>query len=242
MRVCSLVFLLGTVLNLGNQLSAYSLWSSPPANTSDYGVDFSFPIHHYIDRTKSPHFAKRYADLMTGCYNKYSPRECDGTERARISMNLEQPATQHNYTEVGFKKMRAPIAAWEPLLAFYEANKEVEKLEEWPRGNTYVNHWDSPTYMVSFENRALRGGMNVKKQIWDGVRPIIEEWTGQKLEPTSLYGIRVYKEGSVLATRKFASHCAYYPRTFLTPIFVGNRCGSFAAGELVHHPGGPGRG
>ena len=23
-------------------------------------------------------------------------------------MSLEQPATQHNYTEIGFKKMRAP--------------------------------------------------------------------------------------------------------------------------------------
>lgn len=28
---------------------------------------------------------------------------------------------------------------------------------------------------------------------------VISEWTGQELTPTSLYGIRVYKDGAVLA-------------------------------------------
>ena len=40
----------------------------------------------------------------------------------------------------------------------------------------------------------------MKKLIWDGVKPIIEEWVGTKIEPTSLYGIRVYKQDAVLAT------------------------------------------
>lgn len=31
------------------------------------------------------------------------------------------------------------------------------------------------------------------------VRPTIEEWTGMKLQQTSLYGIRVYTEGAILA-------------------------------------------
>ena len=34
-------------------------------------------------------------------------------------MNLDQPSHQHNYTEIGFKKLKAPKAAWEPLLKFY---------------------------------------------------------------------------------------------------------------------------
>lgn len=193
------------ILALGNPLSAFNLWGNAGQNASDYGVDHSFPIHHYIDKNKSPFFAKQYDTMIQGCYNKFSRRECEGTERARIAMNLEQPASQHNYTEIGFKKLRAPPAAWEPLIAFYEANKNEEKLEEWPRGNTYVNSWDSPTYMVSLENRSLRGGLNVKQQIWAGVKPILEEWTGQQLEPTSLYGIRVYKDGAILSTRKLTA-------------------------------------
>lgn len=179
---------------------ALNLWQSAPTDPNDYGVDISFPIHHYIDKSKSPIGHKRYADMMRGCYTKFSPRECDATERARMEMNKDQPSSQHNYTDIGFKKMKAPAAAWEPLINFFEANKDKEKLENWPRGNTYVNSWDSPTYMVSFEDQQLRGGMNVKNQIWAGVKPILEEWTGHKLEPTSLYGIRVYKDGAMLST------------------------------------------
>lgn len=37
---------------------------------------------------------------MEGCYKKYSRHECDSTERDRMLMNLEQPRTQHNYTEI----------------------------------------------------------------------------------------------------------------------------------------------
>jgi hypothetical protein len=127
-------------------------------------------------------------------------------------MNQEQPAQQHNYTELGFKKLRVPDEIWTDLRAFYDANKENEKIENWPRGNTYVNHWDAPSYMIGLEDRslALRGaagarpisGMNLKAKIWEGIRPMLEEWTGHRLEPTSLYGIRVYKHGAVLAPRK----------------------------------------
>ena len=34
-------------------------------------------------------------------------------------MNIDQPAHQYNYTDIGFKKMKAPKAAWEPLIKFY---------------------------------------------------------------------------------------------------------------------------
>jgi hypothetical protein len=52
--------------------------------------------------------------------------------------------------------------------------------------------------MISFEDRSLRGGVNVKEQIWNGVKPVIEEWVGKKIKPTSLYGIRLYKDGAIL--------------------------------------------
>jgi hypothetical protein len=50
--------------------------------------------------------------------------------------------------------------------------------------------------------QSLRGNNGLKQRIWDGVKPIISEWVGHELKDTSLYGIRVYKEGSILATRK----------------------------------------
>ena len=103
---------------------------------------------------------------MEGCYKMYSKRECDATERARLEMSLSQPRSEHNYTKVGFKKTRVPkgfgivfnikliralflklIEAWEPLIQFYEKHKEEEHLEQWSRGYTYVNVWESPSYV-----------------------------------------------------------------------------------------------
>lgn len=171
-----------------------------PDDPTDYGVDVTTPIHHHL-QGKS-YFKDVYDKMMSGCYSKYSRRECDSCEESRIEMNLEQTSSQHNYTEMGFKKLRVPAEPWKALRDFYDANKHKEKLESWPRGNTYVNHWDAPSYMISFEDRSLRGGIDVKEKIWEGVKPIIEAWVGRPIKPTSLYGIRSYKRGSILATRK----------------------------------------
>ena len=54
--------------------------------------------------------------------------------------------------------------------------------------------------MVSVENTGLRGGgSRLKQKIWDAARDTISAWTGQELTPCSLYGIRIYYGGSVLA-------------------------------------------
>mmetsp|Transcript_38006 Transcript_38006/g.38687 ORF Transcript_38006/g.38687 Transcript_38006/m.38687 type:complete len:547 (+) Transcript_38006:229-1869(+) len=166
---------------------------------NDYGVDVSTSIHHEVD--PNSHMGKRYYKSMEGCYKKYDRFSCDSTERARINMNLDQPRNQHNYTEIGFKKWTVPAGAWELLKSFWETNKNNAKNENWPRGNTYVNHWDSPSEMVSLEDGALRGaGTRLKQKIWDAVKPLLEEWTGKKLKETSMYGIRVYHRDAMLAT------------------------------------------
>lgn len=116
-------------------------------------------------------------------------------------MSLRQPQSMQNYTDIGFKKIKTPPTVWKLLQNFWEKNKDKKMPENWPKGNTYVNHWDSPTYMISVEDSRLRGGGSILKQaIWDAARDTIQEWTGQELTECSLYGIRVYTEGAVLAT------------------------------------------
>jgi hypothetical protein len=102
---------------------------------------------------------------------------------------------------MGFKKIKLPAEIFRPLKEFFDANKDRSKSENWGgRGNTYVNHWESPTRMVSMEDRDYPGSAALKQRIWDQVQPIIEEWVGRKVHPTSLYGIRVYSDGAMLAT------------------------------------------
>ena len=131
------------------------LSSSMGMESAEYGVDVSFPIHGYI-KDKTSVFYKRYQETMAGCYNAYSQAACDATEHARIAMNREQPKSQHNYTEIGFKKTRVPDALFEEIIRFYEANKDQSKIEHWPPGNTYVNNWISPPTMISFEDQVCR--------------------------------------------------------------------------------------
>lgn len=72
-----------------------------------------------------------------------------------------------------------------------------------PCGRLYsdTNHWKQQTWMVSVEDTKLRGGgFQLKQKIWNAAQTSIQEWTGEELTQCSLYGIRVYKEGAILAT------------------------------------------
>lgn len=104
-----------------------------------------------------------------------------------------------NYTKIGFEKRTTPANVFSLIQRFWEQNQYNQVMEKWPAGNTYTNSWSSPTYMVSVDDKGLRGsGSSLKAQIWDAARTTIEDWTEEDLSPTSLYGIRVYTEGAIL--------------------------------------------
>lgn len=196
-------------------------------NAPDYGVDVSFPMHHskvstnfawlphnvdssvptpskYQDMVVQPlgDRQKFYDDFMDSCVKAYGTKgkRCYGTEQDRIDMTLRQPQSMQNYTENGFKKIKAPKKLFDELKKFWEANKHQQSKEMWGAANTYTNNWNVPTWMVSVENKGLRGaGPGLKQRVWDAAKTIIQEWTGQELTQCSLYGIRVYKDGAILA-------------------------------------------
>jgi len=206
-----------------------SLPSSVLAKEEEYGVDVSFPIHkwdvstnypwlpHNVDPAKNPtpkqyqevplqplgDMQKAYDEFLQGCKDHYGKkgRACEQTESDRIAMNVRQPQSMQNYTDIGFKKIKAPEAVFKLVKDFWEKNQNEQSEERWPTGNTYTNHWVNPTYLVSVEDKNLRGGGSALKQaIWTAARETIQEWTGEELTQCSLYGIRVYKEGAVLAS------------------------------------------
>jgi len=43
-----------------------------------------------------------------------------------------------NYTEVGYKKIKAPLELFGMLTDFWEKNKGSGKVEKWGIGNTYT--------------------------------------------------------------------------------------------------------
>jgi prolyl 4-hydroxylase len=202
--------------------------ASPPEDPVEYGVDVSFPIHHdfvsnnynwlphnvdssiptpnkYKDMVRQPLAGRQefYDKFLSDCVKHFGRKgqRCVVNEEDRIAMSLRQPQSMQNYTEIGFKKIRAPDEVFTLIKEFWEKNKDKAKPEQWGVGNTYTNNWESQSSMVSVEDSGLRGGgRGLKQKIWNAARNVIQEWTGQELTECSLYGIRVYPTGSVLAT------------------------------------------
>ncbi len=179
----------------------------PSMDPHDYGMDVSFPQHHHDwdspDKSSNPtraYFAERYEKHIQGCYDMYSIEACRDAEDVRRGINLRQPPTQHNYTKTGYTKTKLPKKAFNLLRQYYDQNLVNEHEEPIP-GEQYgpviiVNKWKSPVYFV--DARGLSD--HAFDVLSDTVKPIVSEWVGQEVTEASFYGIRVYKNNSVLAT------------------------------------------
>jgi prolyl 4-hydroxylase len=100
---------------------------------------------------------------------------------------------------LGYEKIKAPPELFAMILDFYNKNKHMAE-SEWKQINTYHNMWEAPTTIVHLNQRKNPGGGgNLQSKIWASAGPLMEQWTGQELAPVSLYGIRLYHNGSILA-------------------------------------------
>ena len=72
-----------------------------------------------------------YEHYMEGCRNHYAAHAdyCDETEEDRIDMNVRQPQSMTNYTELGFKKLQAPKKMFAAILKF-QAFRNVSIVSE----------------------------------------------------------------------------------------------------------------
>eukprot|EP00934_Nitzschia_sp_Nitz4_P008895 Nitzschia sp. Nitz4//scaffold43_size134323//66673//68223//NITZ4_003301-RA/size134323-processed-gene-0.50-mRNA-1//-1//CDS//3329551954//8885//frame0 len=183
-------------------LTTVLLLASVIGGSSDgYGLDCSFPIHGALREDCGGLVDRQslYDEFMNGCFKTYDEESCLENENVRIEMNWRQPQSMLNYTDVGFKKVKAPPGLQKLLGDFWEANQDQATFEYFPYGAIFVNHWDSPTYMASVEDLSLEGaGEELKEAIWEVAQTGIEEWTGKKVRPSSLYGIRKYTTGAIL--------------------------------------------
>ena len=164
----------------------------------------SFPVYHHHATDNVDNGMSRdddtYVEYMNGCRAKYDTmvhRGCDNGEYDRMEMNARQPPNMINYTSTGYKKVRAPAMLMTHLTRIWNGRDADDVIrmadESWPPGNSYVNHWSSPTKMLDMTHSTSR------RVVWDTSREALDSWTGVDLSPSSLYGIRVYTNGSILA-------------------------------------------
>eukprot|EP00281_Chroomonas_sp_CCMP1168_P032002 CAMPEP_0206247654 /NCGR_PEP_ID=MMETSP0047_2-20121206/19934_1 /ASSEMBLY_ACC=CAM_ASM_000192 /TAXON_ID=195065 /ORGANISM="Chroomonas mesostigmatica_cf, Strain CCMP1168" /LENGTH=774 /DNA_ID=CAMNT_0053673211 /DNA_START=32 /DNA_END=2356 /DNA_ORIENTATION=- len=171
------------------------------------GVDESWPTQRFrsdpdLLKTIQQSQLKNYDEFIEGCEKAYNPAKCKSTESIRIDLNAKQPAQMVNYTRYGFKKTRVPADIWPDLQKFWQDNKNKQRTEPWPVGNTFTNHWieGATIDMVNLEHEHLQPmGKVLRQRIWDSVKDVLEQWTGMRLRPVSCYGIRIYRTGHILA-------------------------------------------
>ncbi|CAB9523204.1 Ankyrin Repeat [Seminavis robusta] len=175
------------------------------------GVDYSWPMHRHSNAHPSEverhRRVRRYNHFMQGCERFYGgdDQKCRESDEERISMIRRQPPLMKNYTAAGYAKLKAPISAFTTLKEFYETHSKQRLLREnWPPGNIYTNHWASATKVLPLEG--LPGTTeqpslteSQRHTILTQVQSVLEAWCKLPLVPTSLYGIRVYHRGAVLA-------------------------------------------
>lgn len=151
------------------------------------------------------HTQELYYDFMNKCEQAVANAEdvdpdlCEKDEQYRMIMNKYQPSGMYNYTKMGFAKIKCPPGLFKILSRFYKRNSGRDKTE-WPQLNTYHNLWDTnPTIIHLNKEENLGGGPRLQSVVFNEAKKIMEDWTGQELSPVSLYGVRLYHNGSILA-------------------------------------------
>jgi hypothetical protein len=184
---------------------SHDLYSSqPPYRAED---DVSWAIHSpQLSTLLGDHTQKLYDEFITNCKKAVAetddndnPRICLDDEENRMLMNKYQPASVYNYTRQGFAKIRAPEKMFKLISKFYRLNQGRDT-KEWKQINTYHNLWDAPPTICHLNQRENSGGgPHLQAILFGQAKRVLEDWTGQELAPVSLYGIRLYHNGSILA-------------------------------------------
>lgn len=98
------------------------------------------------------------------------------------------------YTPVGFARRDMPPGLHEKLLAYYRAHRHAPVREL--AGNGVIGDDDDDGSELVLLPEPLR------HEIHAALQPICEAWCGEPLEPTFVYGLRVYHHGARLAPHR----------------------------------------
>ena len=101
-----------------------------------------------------------------------------------------------NCTFRGFATAAVPDELFARLVSFYHTNREKMEAETVPGGYVHMAGSDAPCSSLVQLSDELR------RNVHEALRPILERWCGRRLEPTHVYGIRVYHGGAVLESHR----------------------------------------
>jgi len=101
-----------------------------------------------------------------------------------------------NYTREGVTKLRLSDSLLGKVQAFYHDNRKAIRDEHVDGDFIYTDGAQKKKRKTSSSLVDLT--MELKADIHDEIKPLVEKWSGQTLDPALIYGVREYHEGAVL--------------------------------------------
>lgn len=102
-----------------------------------------------------------------------------------------------NYTRDGILQCKIPSELFAKVSEFYQANIKQEA-EEYVPGDFIFNQSGKSTKSSTL----LDLPADLRQEVHDQMKPMMETWCGKDLEPTFVYGIRTYKNHAVLKSHR----------------------------------------
>jgi len=97
-----------------------------------------------------------------------------------------------SYTKEGFTKTEFDKPLFTEISAFYSDNRNQDEKEQIDGNFVYIpESKDEASKLIELP-------VDLKEKIHSALKGPLEEWSGISLEPTFVYGIRIYQKGAVL--------------------------------------------
>ncbi len=97
-----------------------------------------------------------------------------------------------NYTKTGIHKQYLDDHLFQEIVEFYNTNK-TQMVDEHVPGDFIYNKGEDKK-----SSSLVELSPELKEKIHDTMKPLLEQWCGETLEPTYVYGIRIYHDNAVL--------------------------------------------
>ena len=146
------------------------------------------PNPHTLHQAKP--VEKGYKAIITKWFRSTCPR-ADQIDMFTKEINEHIP----NFTPRGIYKTKLPKDLFERVNKFYQENKK-DLEPEFVEGGFIVDGKNTKTRPSS--SSLINMPPDLREDVHDTLKPLMEDWCNQTLEPTYVYGIREYHNGAVL--------------------------------------------
>ena len=95
------------------------------------------------------------------------------------------------YTDVGFKKDKLDESLHQKILTFYQENSASLQIENVAGGYIETDAEGSASHTIEMPN-------DLRDEVHQSLLNKAEDWSGIRLLPTYVYGVRIYNRGAIL--------------------------------------------